>query len=96
MLCGKLEGNINIIISRGHPVLGTQVLSMLSTVHPNLEDGAVAILNTQQFDLTAWEMVAKALKTVLHCKAPLIAAQCNKTTHSVSLLHKRSLKIYSR
>jgi hypothetical protein len=41
-------------------------------------------------------LLAKALKTVLHCKAPLIAAHCNKTTLSVGLLHYRSLKIYSR
>jgi len=43
-----------------------------------------------------FKLLAKALKTVLHCKAPLIAAQCNKTTLSVGLLRKRSLKIYSR
>jgi hypothetical protein len=33
-----------------------------------------------------FKLLAKALKTVLHCKAPLIAAQCNKTTLSVGLL----------
>jgi hypothetical protein len=43
-----------------------------------------------------FKLLAKALKTVLHCKASLIAAQCNKTTHGVGLLHTRSLKIYSR
>jgi len=34
-----------------------------------------------------FKLLAKALKTVLNCKAPLIAAQCNKTTLSVGMLH---------
>jgi hypothetical protein len=45
------------------------------------------VANSLKSFLKFFKLVAKALKTVLHCKASLIAAQRDKTTFNVGLLH---------